>query len=60
MYKAKKVEVANDHLGQPCRTGIHMVGKQREEAVGDQCLDLMTGVDPDVYRGCYQKHPAFR
>ena len=37
---------------------IHVVGKLRQAAVGDQCLELLIGVDPDTYRGCYQRQLA--
>lgn len=36
------------------------VGKLRQEAVGGQCLELLTGVDPDAYRGGRQRQPAMR
>ena len=39
---------------------IHVVGKLRQAAVGDQCLELLIGVDPDTYRGCCQRQLAIR
>lgn len=40
--------------------GIHVVGKLRQAATGRQCLEPLTGVDPDTYRGCYQRQPVIR
>lgn len=40
--------------------GIHVVGKPRQAAVEGQCLDPVSRVDPDSYRGCCQRLPEFK
>lgn len=40
--------------------GIHVVGKPRQTAVGGQCLEPLTGLHPDIYRGCCLRHPVIR
>ena len=39
-------------------SGVHVVGKLRQAAVRGQSLELLIGVDPDTYRGCYQRQLA--
>jgi hypothetical protein len=39
---------------------IYVIDKQGQAGIGDQCLELLTRVDLDTYRGYCQRQPVIR